>query len=165
MVNNNKTNELVNSQIKQIEGVLFSAMKALSTLAPHPDKPHQSGPLFIQADSAYKPAAEYDGMLGSLLIESTLGGAFGSAAAGIGWNDILECVSDFMQDRQSAPAAYKVGQSRALCSTFNTNSDTSALLAAYMRDLPRRLGMERWVADYQRKLYALQKHAAMGLAA
>lgn len=160
----NRVNQQTESQIKQVEGVLFAAMKALHTMAPHPDKPKQEGALFIQADSAYEPPAEYDGMLGSMMVEGMLGGAFGAAAGGVGWDEIAEFASTFVQDRSEKPA-YKVASGNALSGTFNSTSSNPAMMAAYLRDLPKRLGMERWVADHQRKLYALRKHAAMGLAA
>lgn len=159
-----KTNELVNSQIKQVEGVLFAVMKSLHKLAPNPEKPNHNGALFIQTDSSFEPPAEYEGMLGSLLIEGGLGSAFASASSGIGWDNIIDGISEFIQDR--APAQpYRIGTRRAISNSFNTQSSNPTLMAAYLRDLPRRLGMERWVADYQRKFYALQKRAALGLAA
>lgn len=163
----NITNEQNNIETKQIEGVLFALMKELKNLASHPDKPRSNGPDFVQVDSAYEPAAEYDGMLGSMVMDSMLGGAFTMAAEGVNWGDIIECASNFLQDRSEKP--FQVGQKKALSGSFNRNGLSPAaraeMLSLYMSDLPRRLGMERWIAESQRKLYALQKHAALGLAA
>ncbi len=152
---------------KHIEAVLFSLMKELQKLAPHPDKPKSTGADFVQTDSAYEPAADYDGLLGSLIIEGTLGGAFGAAAAGVNWGDAVECVSEYMQDRPAAQARapYSIGQKRSISAAFNTSGTHTEMMGSYLRDLPRRLGIERWLSDYQRKLYATHKHAALGLAA
>lgn len=154
---------------------MMGLMKQLEKLAPHPDHPHHSGPLFVHIDSQYEPAAEYDGMLGSLLFESVLGTAFSAAASeslgewagSFDWSNTVEAVSEYIQDRP-ANNNYALGRKNAISGAFNHSVARQAMMDAFLRDLPRRMGIERWLADYQRKLYALRKHApaaAFGLAA
>ncbi|MEM7618612.1 MAG: hypothetical protein AAF244_04425 [Pseudomonadota bacterium] len=160
-------NEQGNIDKKHIEGVLFAMMKELQTLASHPDKSHSEGPDFIQIDSYYAPDAEYDGMIGSMILENTLGSAFTIAAEGINWGDAIECASNYMQDRGTK--TIRLGQKNTISSSFNRNGLSDAvreqMLQSYLQDLPKRKGIERWIAESQRKLYAIQKHAALGLAA
>lgn len=154
----------INSQIKNLENILFAAVAKLHKLSPSPEKPNYSGSLFVQTDTKYNPAADYDGMLGSMVLESALGGAFTIAASGIEWGDAAECLSEFIKDRTPSQPA-KIGAKRVISPAFNKTSAKASAMEAYWRDLPKRLGIERLIASEQRKIYALKKHAAMGLAA
>lgn len=141
------------NQIETIETAVFSLMENLEQLAPHPDHPHYHGPLFAQVDSAYKPAAEYDGMGGMLGAESILGTAFsaavgntlGSWAARVDWSQTLEFASDYLQERCTSPRRI-----------FNHCADARPLMAAYLRDLPRRMGIEQLLAHYMALLANLK---------
>ena len=152
---------------KNIEGIMIDLMKQLSQLAPHPDRPDHKGPLFISIDPSLKPAAEYDGMLGSMVLEGLLGTAFSEAAsASIGgwstqfdWSNAAECASQFMQDRQPANSNFQIGQRNAISGAFNESVTRGHLMEAFMRDLPRRMGLERFLAYYQRRLYGMRKQA------
>lgn len=151
---------------KYIEGVMLGLMKVLCNMAAHPDRPHLSGPLFAQIapDSKLRPAPDYDGMLGSMFFDSFLGSAFSGASSGTSatrsfdWSLMADAYSEYMQDHKTSSPDYKLGQKSMISSNFN---DRSSLFEAYFRDLPRRLGIEKWLATYQRKLYSLRKQARL----
>lgn len=153
---------------KNIEGIMMGLMKQLEKLAPHPDHPEHRGPLFVQIDPQYKPASEHDGMLGSMVLESMLGTAFMQAASdslggwtrNVDWSNAAEAASDYIKDRP-ANNNYRLGQKNAIAGGFNAQAARQNMMDAYLRDLPQRLGIERWLAHYQRKVYALKKHAAL----
>ncbi len=161
---------VVINQIKQknIEGAMMGLMKELEKLAPHPDRPDETGPQFVNIDSQHKPAAEYEGMLGSMVLESFLGTAFADAVSAqlgscsqtffnqVDLSMMAEAVSEYSQDR--ANASYNLGQKKAISAQFNKRALWQQMMDAYLKDLPKRLGIERFLADYQRKLYALHKH-------
>lgn len=148
--------------LQQIERSMSGLMAQLSKLAPHPDRPDYTGPQFVKIDSQYAPDAEYDGMLGSMMMESILGGSFMSAAGGIDWSQVADMAGEALKDRAPANASgtsYKLGQRGSISGGFNQACKRDALMKAYKRDLPERLALERWLAHYQRKIYALRKHA------
>ena len=142
-------------------------MEHISLLSPHPDCPDYKGPLFVSIDSSIRPAAECDGMLGSMVLEGVLGTAFASAAsetlggwAGqFDWSNAADCASEYMMDRP-ANTNFKPGQNNVLCPLFRLHAMHEEMMAAYVRDLPRRMGLERLLAQYQRKLGALRKQRA-----
>ena len=133
-----------NGQTGNLEGIIMGLMKELAKLAPHPNRPDYTGPLFISGTSEFKPPAEYEGMMGSFLMESTLQSEFTSAAT-----NVAETVSNYITDRKQSP----------LMRSFNTEAHRAALTNAYFADLPKRLGLESWIAHEQRKLYSLRKNA------
>lgn len=49
-------------------------------------------------------------------------------------------------------------------SAFNMHAKGMYLAKIAMADVPRRLGIQRYILSYRRKLYALRKHAPMALA-
>jgi hypothetical protein len=49
------------------------------------------------------------------------------------------------------------GRGRVVSRTFNKAVARRQMMDAYRRDLPRRMGLERWIAYYQRKFFALEK--------
>ncbi len=154
------------TQVSNLESKMMGLVKQLEKLAPHPSRPEHHGPVFVNI--AAPSSSEHDGMLGSMILESMLGTAFmsavndsfGTAAASVDWSNAAEAASTYWQDRQSKPAnSYTLGQKQSISGQFNAISD-EALMQAYLRDLPRRLGLERWLAHYQRKIHALRKAGA-----
>lgn len=151
---------------KNIEAMMMDVMKQLQKLAPHPDRPEYRGPLFVSLDSSHTPAAEYDGMLGSLMLESVLGAAFsqavsdnfGSWAGQIDWSNTADCASQYWQERH-ANSNYTLGSRKVIAGDFNRSALRKHMMQAYLHDLPRRMGLERFLAAYQRKLFALRKQA------
>ncbi|MCK6418666.1 MAG: hypothetical protein L6Q57_07005 [Alphaproteobacteria bacterium] len=152
------------NQIQTIETAVFSLMEDLEQLAPHPDQPHYRGPLFVQIDSAYKPAADYEGMGGLLGAESVLGAAFTSAvsntlgawAGRIDWSNTLDTASEYLHSRCAPRTA------------FNLCANAQPRMVAYLRDLPRRMGIERLLAHYMALLANLKyqhRYAAPALIA
>lgn len=60
---------------------------------------------------------------------------------------------------------FALGQSNVVRGAFNAYAAQGhAAMRAYLADLPRRKGLETWIAYYQRKLYALNKSASLRLA-
>lgn len=145
---------------------MMDLVKQLSQLAPHPSRPDYHGPLFVSIDPSIKPAADYDGMLGSMILESVLGtafsqaasSAFGGLAGSFDWSNAAEFGSQYMQDR-CANNNFQIGQRGAISGNFNDTALRAEMMQEFTRDLPRRMGLERWLALYQRKLFALRKQA------
>ena len=163
-INNTQQEHTVIAEIQNL-------MKELQKCAPHPDKPDHNGPLFLNQDANHALPAEYDSALGSMVMESMLGTAFGSAAsqmAGSWFNSMdkaAECASTFMQDR--APKSIKIGSKRVIANDFNSigarGPEYLAQMEAFMADLPARLHLEKWLAHETRRLYALRKNTPMPL--
>ena len=153
-INNQDQERAVIAQIQNL-------MKELQKCAPHPDKPDNSGPLFLQHDDSHALPAEYDGMLGSMMMETMLGTAFGSAAGNL--DKVADAASTYMQDR--APKSIKIGGRRVIANDFNSigarGPEYLAQMESFMADLPARLHLEKWLAHETRRLYALRKNAPM----
>ena len=157
----NKTALKAEFKLKTIEGRIKGLAKQLFQLAPHPENPDHSGPLFISLHSQFKPAAEYEGMLGSMMIESFLGEAFGEAAndnavtgaiSAANLDVIAETLSEYMQEREGqkrGKGTLALGEHRTICNSFNTESDP--VLAAYLADLDERLKIEETIAGLSRE--------------
>ena len=59
------------------------------------------------------------------------------------------------QLQELAPHPQRVGQRRRITDSFNNTQR----MDAFLRDMPRRAGIERWLSHYQRRLYAAQQQA------
>ena len=144
---------------KAIEGKMMGLMKELSKLAPHPNKPEHKGPLFVQISSEHEPPAEYEGMLGSMMMETVLSTAFSGATSnsenGLDITNLMDAASEYITDR--APRSYVLGKKGSIMQNFNSSAQRAILMKAFIHDLPARLGLEKWLAYYQRRLYALRK--------
>lgn len=151
-------------QERAVLAQIHNLMKELQKCAPHPDKPEHSGPLFLQHDDNHSLPAEYDSMLGSMMMDGMLGAAFDSATGNM--DKLAEAASTYLQDR--APKSIKIGGRRVIANDFNVTSargpEYLAQMAAFMADLPARLHLEKWLAHETRRLYALRKHAPMPMA-
>ncbi len=67
--------------------------------------------------------------------------------------------AEYAQDR-TTNTGYNLGRKKSICAGFNKRAAIwQHMMDVYLQDLPKRLGIERWLADYQRKLNTLQKHA------
>ncbi len=146
-------------QQKQIEATMMGLLKKLEKLAPHPNQPNYSGPTLVQINSDIKPPADYDGMLGSMMLDSMLGMAFGEVA-NMNAGNTTEALSTYIQDRQPSPP-YKLGQKTAISGAFNTGASTGHMMNAYLADMPKRKAIETSLAHYQRLIYSLQKQAQL----
>ena len=93
--------------IKKIERQIHGLVRELSHLAPNPHAPSAQGPAFISLNNVFKPAAEYEGMMGSLLLDGFLGTAFADAANDNALsssvfavdNNMLEAAAQYMEER------------------------------------------------------------------
>ncbi len=65
----------------------------LSKLSSVPNREGARTAAFVSLHDAFQPAAEYDGMLGALIVESFLGSAFAQASASSADNPVLSAVS------------------------------------------------------------------------
>lgn len=151
--------------IKTIEGRIRGFVERLYQLAPHPRRPDHRGPLFISLNSAFKPAAEYDGMLGNLMMESFLGAAFGDAVndnhvsktlAEMGWSDALSEYSQYQAEKKNADekgrGSFSLGEHKTICNQFE-QSDASR---AFFVDLTEREAIEQTIAGLSREIDAIK---------
>lgn len=159
------------SQRQAIVGKMAGLMKELQTLAPHPDCPDHNGPLFIKSNPNFKVANDHDGMLGSMMMESLLGTAFSEAVsetAGSWTQDFdaaqaLECYSEYITDIEGntkRAAAHGQGSlarmaGQSISGAFNARSSMSEAMMAFMDDMPKRMVIERTLAQYAKQLELL----------
>jgi len=179
MKNNYRTSARTEAHIKQIEGQIRGAVAQLYTLSPD-----GHGPAFISLNSAFKPAAEYDGMLGSLMIDSFLGTVFAEAALNDNNavtaiissvdNNALEMAAEFVEERSEDHKDDKThnnfGRGRgsiALCErmgskpAFNLHADADPSL----HNQGPRQNLESHIAALQRKVESLKATHGLTLAA
>lgn len=147
------------AQMSKDQLAVASAMKMIEAsvmkLAPHPDNPAHRGFIYARSDARASGGGAQDGMLGSLIAEQIVGMAFGgmmpSCLDGIDVTNVIDAADEFYVDRsQSAPA-----RKRAFHMSFDAavmDSKHSAYEAAFMRDLPRRVQLERQYIQLSRRL-------------
>ncbi len=155
-------------QQAQIINQIQLLVKEIQKCAPHPDKPDQNGPLFLKSDPNHQLPAEYDGMLGSMVLESMLGLDFAAAAGEVAgsWlgsaDMMIEAGSTYMEDR-SSNRPFQVGHGRAIANDFNAigskGPEYQIMMNAYLADLPDRVRLETWLSHETRRLYSLWKNA------
>ncbi len=157
-------------QRRTVMGSIMGLMRALENLAPHPDRPHDKGPLFVKSDPHCKIAGEHEGMLGQFFMESLLGTAFsevvsdsfGGWAQSLDLGNIAECASEMIKDREGeGQGSFALCKRRAISNDFNFKSVTGAAKAArmeaFLHDLPVRLRIEGNLAFYIRRLHSLKE--------
>lgn len=158
-----------NAEIQaEITAQIQLLIKELSKCAPHPDRPEHKGPMFLHMDHSHTPVAEYDGMLGSMMLDGGLSDAFSGAAGGSNLTDNLDqkmdMASTYFQDRMPKPS-FQLGQHRVIANDFNTlcsrGPEYQAMMNAFLADLPTRMHLEKWIAHETRRLYGLRKQAMM----
>ena len=168
-------------QGKNIESIAISLTQELARHAPAQVKKSPCGPHFLKncfavvANTNDNIAEEDDDgeIWGELVLEKFLSlGYARSHKTDPRMEDIAKAITAFLKDEQShkpAKAAPKLGQKQVITQAFNQTNSAEALyqsiINSALRDLPARQGLERWIAYYRRKMYALRKHAAPELAA
>ncbi len=160
------------NQKQAIIGTIMGLMKELQTLAPHPDQPSYKGPLFIAANPNLKIANDHDGMLGSMILETLLGGAISEAisegmsedfadfAQSIDIANAMEAYSEYISDIEGSreeKAAHGQGtmarmSGKSISRGFNMRSTMSEAMHNFMEDLPKRMTIERNMAYYAKQL-------------
>lgn len=154
---------------KALEGRIRGLAKQLYTLAPHPENPEHRGPLFISLPSAFKPAAEYDGMLGSIMLESFLGTAFAAVAndnsetagqiMGLMGQNQLDMVGDVLDEyleyseekkRHKGQGSFALGEHKTLCNQFNAAPEAAAW-DSFFADLGVRMRIEETIVSLIRQ--------------
>ncbi|MCB9981552.1 MAG: hypothetical protein H6860_04050 [Rhodospirillales bacterium] len=148
---------------KTIEGRIKGLACKLYKLAANPQAPHQRGPLFISLDNAFKPAAEYDGMLGSMMLDSFLGTAFADAgndntSSGmfeIGGTQEMdfsgEAASEYLKDHEKqarGQGSFARTEHKSLCNQFSTMQECDSFAANHAV----RLQIEETLAALSRTL-------------
>lgn len=128
---------------KQLENLIRTLMARVAKLAPHPSRPNYNGALFISGTESFKPAAEYDGMGGAMMMESMIANEF---------------VSDLM-DAGDAVSMILSDSKKPLRHVFNIKSSENQALQAYYKDLSARIKLESWIAVCLRELYATYQYA------
>lgn len=174
-------------QRQAIEGKIRKLAARVYDLAPHPDAPHLRGPLFISLKSQFMPAADYDGLAGSIMMDALLGsallsgandnGASGLTAAPISANAYLpdtQILSDYLSEylqhedekrktRERGQGTFALGEHKSLCNLFKGADETPAH-AAYHADLPERMALERAIETLSRRAAALAQAEAKAAA-
>ncbi len=154
-----------------VMGSIVGLMQDLQKLSPHPDQPHNKGPLFIKSNPNFKVANDHDGMLGGMMMESILSSAFSEAVSETlgSWTQefdataALDCYSEYLTDVQSnsqKSSAHGQGtlarlSSNPISGSFNMRSDISSEMQEFMNDLPQRMKIEHNLAYYAKKLEVL----------
>jgi hypothetical protein len=152
---------------KAIEGRIRGLAKQLFRLATDPDNQGHRGPLFVSLNAAFKPAAEYDGMAGSLMLEGFLGAAIGDSVPGDGGGSALsflsasdfdlftETLSEYAQyadEKKRGQGTYGLGEHKTICNQFDGGQEDA--VRAYARDLLERMNIESAIAALSKALCA-----------
>ena len=159
-------------QRKAVEGKIRRLVAKVYTLAPHPDRPDFKGTTLVSLKSHFKPAAEYDGMLGSMMVDmligNVIGHAMGSAANDnpvlpiastlhhIDLEDLGDIFSEYLQSREKekksaekGQGTFALGEHKSICNLFNESKDEA--YAAYTADLPKRMRLEQAIQSLSKK--------------
>ena len=162
-------------QKQELIGKISGLMKELQQLAPHPDKPGYTGPLFINANPNARIASEHDGMLGSMMMETLIGGfmtealsdACGDWVHSIDINNAMELYSEYITDierskQQDEQDIQAHGQGtlarlsgKSISNSFNMRGSMSEGMQAFLDDMPKRMQVEKHLAYYLRQLEML----------
>ncbi len=150
---------------------ISSLIQDLQKLSPHPDQPHNKGPLFIKSNSNFNVANDHDSMLGGMIMESLLGSAFskavsetfGSWTQNLDMASAMECYSEYITDIESSAAKSSAhGQgtlarlsSNPISGSFNMRGSMSSEMQDFMDDLPKRMKIEHNLAYYAKQLDVL----------
>jgi hypothetical protein len=151
-------------RIAHIKTEIRSLAAQLSKMAPNP-KTGLTGASLISLNSAFQPAAEYDGMMGSMLLDGFLGHAFADAASNdngilgaacaIDYN-FLEAADQYLEEDahnnngrgRGSVARY---EERTARDAFNA-AESSFAKTAYHANLNERTDIEEHIAGLLREL-------------
>lgn len=77
-------------------------------------------------------------------------------------NDIGQDLIRNIKENLEADATFTLDDQNVICAAFNNASlRYEQLLSAFLHDMPRRAGLETWLAQYERKAYDLKKKARL----
>lgn len=154
--------------ISNTEKRLRGLVKTLYALDPLPTQSGQPGAAFIFLNSAFKPAAEYDGMLGSMMIDGALSGLFTGAANDNGALSYLsqntadiatEGLSEYLEYKarkaERGQGTYALGEHKTICNQFNeTTDDVSAQSVKIRRNIEQTIaGLSQSLSAAKRDVY------------
>ncbi len=134
----------------RLEILMRALLVELSKLTSNPLKAQKGQPEFVAVDPYYMPDSDYDSVLGDLLLDIVTGGALSLSP----YADMASAALEYAHEKQNL-----ANQKASLSIAFNDNVVNDNAFAAYLKDLPRRKGYEKWLAHYQRKIHAIQKKA------
>lgn len=172
-------------QKQVIIGNITELVKALQSLAPHPECPQYKGPLFIKGNPYFKAPNEHDAMAGTALMQGILGASFSDAVSGmvntatdsldlpridlpnIDVVDLMECYSEYLGARESEEEkrqaqAHGRGtlarmSGKSISGSFNARAQISEGMQAFYDDLPKRMTIEKSMAFYAQQLDLLER--------
>lgn len=174
-----QTSQAAQDNIHHVEGVMISLMQKLSKLAPHPDRKSANGTAMVSINSTATPAADYDGMLGSLGLDAGLSGAFGAAAVGeaastdmcdtsspmqaLDSQSVLDAASEYLRDKDATnnqgrgKGTIALGEHKTICNTFNTLDERQVEMNAFFEDHEERILLEKHLVSCDRQLSLLKR--------
>lgn len=171
----NNTSQTTQDSIHQTQGVMIALMQRLSNLAPHPDTTTPNAMSIARINSDITPAAEYDGMMGSIGLDAGLGGAFAGAAAIEGSNiaaldnqAIWDALSEYLKDKDSSnnngrgKGSIALGEHKTICNTFNALDEQHAAISAFYENYEERAAIEKHLVACDRNLSLLKREQAQG---
>jgi hypothetical protein len=159
-------------QRKAVEGKIRGMVAKVYSLAPHPDRPDFKGTTLVSLKSHFKPAAEYDGMLGSMMVDMMIGDVIGQTIGSasndnpiipiattlhhLDLDDLGEIFSEYLQSREKqkksvekGQGTFALGEHKSICNLFNDNKEDA--MAAYSADLPKRMLIEQAINTLSKK--------------
>ncbi len=153
-------------------------LKRLETLAPHPDHNH-SRPLFITFNNQIKLPADYDGMMGSMMLSTIMAEAFSGAVANENnapfvTDCALDLLDEYYKDRAKdkpqetkgrGQGTFALGEHKTICNQFNNEDEQRAqALKAYRRDEPLRKHIEKHLKSLDTMLSCLKRDTDFDMA-
>jgi hypothetical protein len=152
-------------RIKHIKTEIRGLAQQLSKLAPNP-KTGLARASLISLNSAFRPAAEYEGMMGSMILDGFLGEAFSGAASNdngilgaacsIDYN-MLEAADQYLEREDKTHNNF--GRGRGSIALYDQKPVSDAFKAAnapaqnaYQQDLNERADIEQHIAGLLKEL-------------
>lgn len=138
-----------------------------SKMAAHPDRPQAKGPILVKRDSRANPGNDNDSLMGTLMIESFVGGSlmehFAEAldmpswAKNVDWGNLVDAYDEFHRDRTNggSVAPEKPAQMRGMFNDF-ASLEKALQKQAWNAQRPQREKMESQYAVLSRELDMLE---------
>jgi len=142
---------------KTYETTASMLISEIEKLLPFPGAPNYKGPIFIELDSAEMD--QYAGVINqaeTMASNDNLGMNFSQAAKGINLSDLLDKAEELIKAHTAQTAkSYELGRHNVISFDFAAASHSAEQLQAFKAELPKRLGLERMLAQILRKIHAM----------
>lgn len=153
---------------QRLESAMRGVTQQMAALAQDPDRRGDKGPHFVKTEPRMGRGDENEAMLGSLLLESFMGGALGDAFAEamdvpsglqqVDWGHVVDAYDEYSKDRHNT--GFSLGKRGSIGGTFNSFSGYGLQKSLYVQDKPARMNLEQHYAALSRERDQLDRDPA-----